>query len=378
MITDRRRIESRAPTRIDLAGGTVDIWPLYLFLNSPITINLGIDLFAEARIDEIETTSETSDRMGQVTLKSEDQGVERTFDWEALDEDIEIPPGLILHYKLLKNFTDRRIQNGFHDPRLSLKLTTLAKSPAGAGLGGSSALSVAMVGALTTWSKSSASSLTALDLVHDPMLDAEQYIDIVRDIETRVIQVPAGLQDYYGAMFGGLQSLQWHAGKHRREWLPGTILAQLEHRLLLFYSGQSRNSGINNWALYKAFIDKQGQVRDQFQAIATATRQLEAALLDRDWERCALAIAREWEVRRGLATGISTPEMDAAFEIAKKEGAPAGKVCGAGGGGCFFVFVPSGDPELKARITKKITATGIRALPFRAVARGLEVKVSRA
>ncbi len=373
MTTEKRRIESRAPTRIDLAGGTLDIWPLYLFLKQPLTLNLGIDLFAEARIEEFEAPSETSDQSGEVVLKSEDQGTEERMTWDSLDR-FSPPPSLILHWKLLREFTQKRIATGFHDPRISFRMVTKARSPAGAGLGGSSALSVAMIGALASWARSTSDGKATID----PLQEGESFIDIVRDIETTVIQVPAGLQDYYGAMFGGLQSLRWNPGKHERDWLPGGILAGLEHRLLLFYSGQSRNSGINNWALFKSFIDKQGDVRNQFERIAEATRALETALIARDWEKAGHAIAQEWEVRRGLAQGISTPEIDQAFEIARSEGAPAGKICGAGGGGCFFVFVPSGDPELKARITKKITATGVRALPFRAVARGLEVKVTRA
>ncbi len=368
-----RKIESKAPTRIDLSGGTLDIWPLYLFLKHPLTLNLGIDLFAETRIEEFEASSQTSDHSGRIWLQSEDQGHEMKLTWDEL-EDATAPPQLILHLKLLRHFTEKRVNAGLHDPRVSLSLTTRARSPAGAGLGGSSALSVAMVGALASWARSG-SDETAKTL--DILSEGTQHIDIVRDIETTVIQVPAGLQDYYGAMFGGLQALRWNPGAHERQWLPGGILAALEHRLLLFYSGQSRNSGINNWALYKAFIDREGDVRNQFQAIADATRFLEAALLDRDWDAAAKAIAREWEVRRGLAKGISTPEIDAAFEVARREGASAGKVCGAGGGGCFFVFVPSGDAELKARISKKVLATGVKALPFRAVTRGLEIKASR-
>ena len=368
-----RTIHAQAPTRIDLAGGTLDIWPLYLFLKNPLTLNLGIDLFAETTIEEYEAPNTTSDTPGSVTLCSTDQNHEQKFSWDSIEE-IDAPPQLILHLKLLKHFTEKRIAAGLHDPRVSLKLSTRARSPAGAGLGGSSALSVAMVGALATWARSGSAELgKAIDV----LTEGPMHIDIVRDIETTVIQVPAGLQDYYGAMFGGLQSLRWNAGLHERQWLPGGILAGLEHRLLLFYSGQSRNSGINNWALYKGFIDKQSNVREQFQSIADATRLLEAALLDRDWKAAGRAIEREWEVRRGLADGISTPEMNRAFDVAKAQGAPAGKVCGAGGGGCFFVYVPSGDDELKNKIVKEVTATGVRSLPFRAVTRGLEVRMSR-
>lgn len=361
-----RTIRSKAPTRVDLAGGTLDIWPLYLFLKNPLTLNLGIDLYAETKVEEFE------DGEGKVTLRADDQGAELSCTWKTL-QDTSAPPSLLLHLRLLQLFVQKRMIAGHHSKNGSITLTTVARSPAGAGLGGSSALSVSMVGALASWAGSASNSETRINLESS----GESWIDIVRDVETTVIQVPAGLQDYYGAMFGGLQALRWKPGKHERDKFPSEMVGEIEKRLLLFYSGQSRNSGINNWALFKAFIDREGQVRSQFEAIGAATRALEHSLRDKDWSGVEAAIVEEWEVRRTLARGISTPEMDYAFSLAKKLGAPSGKVCGAGGGGCFFVYVPSGDPALKDRIQKQITAQGIRSLPFKGVTEGLKVEVNR-
>jgi len=365
-----RKITSRAPTRIDLAGGTVDIWPIYLFLNQPTTLNLGIDLFAETRIEEREPGPGVPD----VLLRADDQNHEMFFKWDDLvapgtTMPAGVPPQLELHFKLLRHFA-RELQSQKKLSRKSFKLSTAAKSPAGAGLGGTSALSVSMIGALAQWAHDSI----------DIMKDGTRFIEITRDVETTVIQVPAGMQDYYGAMFGGLQSLRWREGANDRAWLPDEIIAGLESRLLLFYSGQSRNSGINNWALFKMFIDRQERVRERFEEIARATADLEAALLKRDWMAASQAIASEWDVRRTLAQGISTPDMDQAFATARDLASRAGnqvvsgKVCGAGGGGCFFVFVPSGDAKLIAEIRESITRTGtIRSLPFKAMSRGLTV-----
>jgi D-glycero-alpha-D-manno-heptose-7-phosphate kinase len=353
----KTEISSRAPTRIDLAGGTIDLWPLYLFLERPTTINLGIDLFAEAEL--IESDARKAGQ-GAVTLRSDDQNIEQEIGWEALSQ-AKVPPQLELHLKLLRHFAL------FRKPGTDLTLKTRAKSPAGAGLGGSSTLSIAMIGALASWAKGQPVN---------PEEEGEKWIDIVRDVETTVIQVPAGVQDYYGAMFGGLQSLQWGPGRHHREWLPNELLPELESRLLLFYSGQSRNSGINNWALFKGFIDNQDDIRARFGKINQATRKLETCLMERRWTDAADAIASEWEVRRTLAAGISTPDMDRAFEIAKKI-APgrAGKICGAGGGGCFFIYLPN--PKDKAAVEKALVDEGMRALPFHAVPRGLEVHIRR-
>ena len=352
------KIHSRAPTRIDLAGGTVDIWPIYLFLKNPTTINLGIDLYAETTLED------HSD--GLIVLRSGDQGAELKFSWSEMDG-ITPPASLELHYKFLRHFLALKKKAGTFDAKNGLTFSTTAKSPAGAGLGGSSTLSISMIGALATWALGK----------FDTALEGEKMIELARDVETTVIQVPAGLQDYYGAMFGGLQSLQWRAGAHARKWLNPDILDGLEKRLLLFYSGQSRNSGINNWALFKSFIDKQGPVRDQFSSIATATEKLEAALIEQDWNSVGAAIHEEWSVRKNLAPGISTADMNKAFDLAHEAGATAGKICGAGGGGCFFVYVPSTDSHVKAEIQAKITALGIRSLPFHASKSGLEVTVHR-
>jgi D-glycero-alpha-D-manno-heptose-7-phosphate kinase len=357
-------IDSKAPTRVDLAGGTLDLWPLYLFFESPLTINLGIDLWASTRLEAVTSGSDCA------VLRAEDQKAELKLGWDVLlsDQPLNVPPQLELHAKLLRFFARKKAT----PPKGTLTLSTSAKSPAGAGLGGSSTLSVSIVGALSTWARDGEVPQTATE--------GEHFIEIVRDIETTVIKVPAGVQDYYGAMFGGLQALHWGAGSHKRESLPESTLKELEKRLLLFYSGQSRNSGINNWALFKAFIDKDQATAEKFAAIHSATHGLHKALLAQDWHAVGSAIAAEWRARRTLAPGITTDTMDRAFESAMKLGATAGKVCGAGGGGCFFVYLPeSSDTPAGAgareQIRSAIEALGIRSLPFKAVPKGLEVKV---
>jgi D-glycero-alpha-D-manno-heptose-7-phosphate kinase len=349
------KILSKAPTRIDLAGGTLDIWPLYLFLDSPVTLNLGIDLFAEADLAVLPSGE-------KVHLVSEDQKIEARFGWDEL-QTVAPHPALELHTRLLRYFAPKKKSC----PPISLR--TRAKSPAGAGLGGSSALSVAIIGALASWVE---------ETPVDPLRMGEKLIDIVRDVETKVIRVPAGLQDYYGAMFGGLQSLKWLPAVHERRWLPVHALQGLEKRTLLFYSGQSRNSGINNWALFKAFIDGEAQVRDKFARIASVTKELEAALEKSDWSLAGKKIAEEWTVRHTLAPGISTPEIDQAFKTASSMAKVSGKICGAGGGGCFFVYFEDA-AELESAGPKIVPAfekLGIRKLPYHATARGLEVQVN--
>lgn len=359
------KIESRTPVRIDLAGGTLDIWPLYLFVRDALTINLGIDLFAQATLEELKPKERAE--KGLITLESLDQSTQWSLHWDELAS-AQAPPSLDLHLRLFRHYSTKA-KTGARNKHV--KLTTRALSPAGAGLGGSSSLCIAIVGALSRWSGTKKESL----------------IDIVRDIESQVLGVPAGLQDYYGAVYGGLQRIYWRVGSHLQEYYPKPTLLEIERRLLVFYSGRSRNSGINNWNVFKDLIDEGRDAKAaprkgykaKFETIAQATQELHLALQSKNWGAVGAAIAREWAARKTLAPGISTPEMEKAFGMGMAEGASAFKVCGAGGGGCFFFYIESGAPDAKARIIQKVTALpGVKHLPIHAVPRGLRVKTSNA
>ena len=141
------KINSKAPTRIDLAGGTVDIWPIYLFLDKPVTLNLGIDLFAEASLEVFENS-----RTPGITLSSDDQKQESRLSWSEL-ETATAHPALDLHLRLLRHFSRAARERTGEDFFLKqdLRLRTIARSPSGAGLGGSSTLNVAITGTLASW-----------------------------------------------------------------------------------------------------------------------------------------------------------------------------------------------------------------------------------
>ncbi|MGE0616197.1 MAG: GHMP kinase [Bacteriovoracia bacterium] len=355
-------IESRAPIRIDLAGGTLDIWPLYLLIPHATTVNVGIDMYAQAFL-----RGEPSDR-DVFVLRSEDLNAQAEIPVADVYS-ATVGPALDLHLRLLRHFLRQKKDFPSRKPQ-RVTLSTKAKSPAGAGLGGSSALNIALCGALDTW----VSERKSLDIVKE----GERLIGIARDVESQVLKVPAGLQDYYGAMYGGLQAIQWAAGEHHRRWLDPAILKELSARLVLFYSGKSRNSGINNWHVYKSVIDQEPTITARLRAIAEATSQLEKNLSGTpDWTAAVASIADEWKARRELAQGISTPEMETAFAAGEKLGARAYKVCGAGGGGCFFLMTEKADEALRQKLVAQIPASApdIRHLPFQAVNHGLEVQV---
>jgi D-glycero-alpha-D-manno-heptose-7-phosphate kinase len=301
-------IESTAPTRVDLAGGTIDIWPLYLFHPGATTVNFAVSMNATCRI-------ETRDD-DQIILESRDRGVAfetRLADVEALarEERLELIAKLVHFFKP---------ETGFH-------LIAESKAPAGAGLGGSSALAIACIGALNR-------------LVGD-RYPASKFIVIAANVETTVIRVPAGFQDYYGAFYGGANSVQFGADGIRREPI-NVSPEELERRVVVCYTGEPRLSGINNWEMFKSHIDGDRDVFDIFEKIRDAAREVRVAMTAGDWGRVAEVMRAAYPNRKRLAPNITTPHMERLVEVALSNGALAAKVCGAGGGGCIAFLCEEG------------------------------------
>ncbi|MBY0495380.1 MAG: GHMP kinase [Cyanobacteria bacterium] len=326
------RISASAPTRIDLAGGTIDIWPLYLFHPGAQTLNAAISLRARAWIDKrpderVELLSEDTDRM-----------VNLPFD--QLRDD----PTLPLLGRLVHRF-------GVH----GIRLTTRGESPAGAGIAGSSALNVAVCGAL------------AAHLGRDH--EREALLEIAKDVEAQVINVPTGLQDYRPAMYGGIAALELHAGEVKRVPLD-VDPKELERRIVLCYTGEPRNSGTNNWEITKRHIDGDRHIFDCFERIRDTAAAMRDALTSGDWDKTAACLATEWDNRKRLAPGVTTAAIDALIARAVAAGANAAKVCGAGGGGCLFCLAP---PEHVPAVREALAGGGARILDFRLETTGLSV-----
>jgi D-glycero-alpha-D-manno-heptose-7-phosphate kinase len=326
-------IVSSAPTRIDLAGGTIDIWPLYLFHDGATTVNAAISLRAHATIEP------RSD--GRVVLQSSDasQSVSAPT-WSALDGDgdLSLLARLARHYRL----------DG-------ATLTTRGESPAGAGIAGSSALTIAACGALARWTGGST--------------DADYLLQVAMNVECQTLRVPAGVQDYRPALYGGVAAIELRVEGIHRVGL-NVDARELERRIVLAYTGAPRNSGTNNWDILKRHIDGDRHVFDCFERIRDTAVALRSALERGDWTAVGQHIAVEWDNRKRLAPGVTTPTIEELIARATAAGATAAKVCGAGGGGCLFCYGP---PECRAAIEQALRAGGARLLDYRIETEGLRL-----
>lgn len=333
-------IESSAPTRVDLAGGTIDIWPLYLFHPGAATVNFAISLRAHCRIE-----TRNDDR---IILESRDRKVAFETRVSAI-EDLAREERLELISKLVHFFKPTR---GFH-------LTATSQAPAGAGLGGSSALAIACIG--------------ALNRLQGNRYDERKFITLVANIETTVIRVPAGFQDYYPAFYGSTSCIHFRPDGIEREAL-NVEEAKFESRIAICYTGEPRLSGTNNWDIVKRHIDGDRELFQLFEGVRDSALSMRKALLADDWEGVRATMSAAYPNRKRLAPGVTTLQMETLVAKALANGAEAAKVCGAGGGGCIAFLCAEGR---KADVERALAAEeGAEVLDWQVAREGLVVSES--
>jgi D-glycero-alpha-D-manno-heptose-7-phosphate kinase len=333
------QIVAQAPCRADLAGGTVDLWPLYLFHPGALTLNFAVNILTTCRITPL--------KGHHIQFRSVDTLREEQFpSLKALFAARRF--GLPLAARLVQFFA----------PQEGLLMETDSESPAGAGISGSSALMIATTAALARFTGRN--------------LTLEQMRVIAQNVEAQIIQVPTGCQDYYPALYGGVSAIHLDADGIHREAVP-VALEEMESRFVLAYTGAPRQSGINNWEVFKAHINGDKRVFRNFERIVEIARAMHRALADADWDEVAILLREEWKLRRSNAPGISTPLIDQLIRVTARQGGRAAKVCGAGGGGCVIFLVEEG---AASRVATAIGDNGGRVLPLQIARNGLRFSAS--
>jgi D-glycero-alpha-D-manno-heptose-7-phosphate kinase len=241
----------------------------------------------------------------------------------------------------------------FFCPEGGFELETHSESPAGAGISGSSALMIATTATLVRWS--------------GRQLELEEIRVLAQNVEAQLIRVPTGCQDYYPALYGGVNAIHLDPDGIHREAVP-MAAEEINARFLLVYTGAPRQSGINNWEVFKAHINGDRRVFRNFEHIVAVARAMHDALATARWDEVARLLREEWKLRKTNAPGISTPLIDKLMAVAGKNGGLAAKVCGAGGGGCVVFQV---EPEAKQRVADAIRAQGGQILAFQVAREGL-------
>ena len=342
----RYGVIARAPCRVDLAGGTMDLWPLYLFHPGGVVVNIAVQVMTSCRIEPTPG--------GGIELLSRDTGLaDRFADMEALRKATRYKHALAVH--LLRFF----YPDSGPEPGTGLRIETHSESPAGAGISGSSALMIASTAALARFT--------------GRRLSPEQLREIAQNVEAQLIKVPTGCQDYYPALYGGVSAVQLDVDGIHREAIPCDA-SELDRRLVLAYTGAPRKSGINNWEVFKRHIDGDRRVFRNFERIGEIARAMRRAVASADWDETGRLLREEWKLRRTNAPAIATPFIDALISTGRRRGALGAKVCGAGGGGCV-VFLTS--PEARSGVEQALAAAGAQLLPSAVARQGVRVSVPK-
>lgn len=213
----------------------------------------------------------------------------------------------------------------------------------------------------------------ALDRINGTSMDPHLFVEYGANVEAQVIAIPTGKQDYLAALYGGVNAFHFAVNGWRRENLipEEEKLRTFEDRIVLSFTGETHFSGTNNWSMMKRFIDDAPGSRESMRRIGQTAKEMREALLTFDLELFAELLNREWESRKRLADGVTTPQIDRMVEGAKAAGALASKICGAGGGGCMITAVEEGKRE---PVEAALQQAGARVMPFKIAREGLGVK----
>ncbi len=322
---------------MDLAGATLDIWPLYLFHHNVVTVNFAVNRYTSC---VLETRTDA-----KIVLRSRDLNKAEIFEsLTALQTATRYQLPLLA---LLVRF---------FAPSTGITLESDSEAPAGAGISGSSSLMISVA--------------SALNRLTGRGYSLEKIREIAQNVEAQVIRVPTGAQDYYPAMYGGVSAIQLGVAGIERTALP-IDPAELNERFVLAYTGVPRNSGINNWEVMKRHLDSDHAIHRNFDKIAAIANALRASLEKHDWTETSRLLREEWQYRRKNLPAISTPLIDEMVKATRKAGSTAAKVCGAGGGGCVVFLV---EPGSKDRVAKVIEKAGAQVLSAAVAPRGVIVR----
>lgn len=332
------KIKVKCPTRIDLAGGTLDLWPLYALIPGSQTINAAIEVYTSTELVK------RNDSKIKISIKN--LGYEKEF----LDLN-----------KLLKDKNEKlavvRPLLNYFKPNFGFELTTFSESPIGGGLGGSSSLMITLI--------------TAFLEATEQTMSPEKLVYLAHNLEAQILKTPTGTQDYVPPILGGVCCI-----RHEMDGLKFEKLSidekQFNDRFLLVYTGRPHHSGLNNWEVYKKAIDKSKKTLNALEGIKRVTEKLYSQIKLKDLNFKNI-FKVEYGYRTKLAKSFSSSEIKKLEKLALKSGAQAIKILGAGGGGCVIIWC---DPSKKERLKNLCEKEKFLVLKAQLSSKGIEVQKS--
>ncbi len=325
---------ARAPLRLSFCGGGTDVSP-YPEEHGGMVLSATINQYAYASL--------RPRRDSRFTVASLDYDVVARYDHPRrmkLDGSLDLLKAAVRAL---------RVKRG-------ADLWTHSDAPPGSGLGSSSTLVVAVIGALSAW-------------LGRPLTGYE-----VAELAFRVERVDLGLaggrQDQYAAAFGGFNFIEFQGDTTIVNPLRIRldVLRELEYRLLLCYMGQTRQSASIIERQTESYRGGRARTVAALHQLKLETLEMKKALLLGDIDAMGELLHQAWEQKKRLDEGISSTRVDRLYRMARKEGAIGGKMPGAGGGGYFMLLTRF---DRKHRVAAALEQHGGQVVPFQFEARGL-------
>jgi D-glycero-alpha-D-manno-heptose-7-phosphate kinase len=320
-----------APNRVDLAGGTLDIYPLYLLVDGALTVNAAI---AVRSIVDVRPY-----RRGAARLYSGNYGMAASA---GDTHGIPLKGKLGLLSCALRHFP----------PVSGVEIRVRNEAPVGSGIGASSALLVALMAAM--------GRLTGLSRRW------EETALAAMEIEASHLKALAGRQDHVAALRGGVQGIRFRPGRIEAQRLPpvGKACRMLQSHGFLAYTGITHCSANVNWRMIRGAIEGNAAVLGKFRGIASAARDAWEAVRSGDADALGAVVRAEWGIRRTLARGVSPRKVEELLRDRRFCRLVSGaKLCGAGNGGMLFGMLR--DPEDRASADAVLSGAGMAVVPFR-------------
>jgi len=303
---------SKAPLRIGLAGGGTDVSP-YSDLYGGAILNATISLYAHASIEPLDAP--------RIFLEANDR-----LETEAFDFSHELP--LNNHLDLLKGVYNC-IQRDHGHFNQGFRLSTFVDAPAGSGLGTSSTLVVAIIGAFAEMLRL---PLGEYDIAH-----------YAYEIERNYLKLAGGRQDQYAATFGGVNFMEFYGGDKvivNPLRVKQQYLFELENNLLLYYTSTSRESARIITQQSQNVVSRKEQSIEAMHLLKQQSQMMKEALLRGKLHQFGEILDYGYQQKKKMAEGISNPLMEEIYETACRAGATGGKISGAGGGGFMIFYCP--------------------------------------
>lgn len=320
----------QSPTRIDFAGGTLDCWPINALMNPVTTINVAINIYTTCRL------SMRDDH--KIMIHSRETG--KTYEFENLKDCLD---------NSAPDFLFFREHIAYWQPRFGFNLSAQSDSPMGGGLGGSSSLSISI--------------FKAFSQINNIEMDDYEIVRICAGIEAKILKMPTGTQDYFPPLKGGFNIIDYKYGSPEVQSIAIDDL-DINKNISVFFTGRSHNSGINNWQVIKKFIDGDAKTMEALDEIKQVAEETKAVVMDQHWQELPRLFKKEFEARMKLAESFSSPEIEKLAQVAYDNGGDAINICGAGGGGCVFIW---SSPEKRDQVIRSCTEAGFQHLDVQLV-----------